>query len=259
MQISPFVSPQYSLIVSLAEQLPPGKKKKWEWVRKALCTIHIQKSTQEEVDVKKSESNYWNRTRRIQAEPLHRLLCASLLPKRISYDGHCCVHGGNIFTYSKIPFYHCVRLLRGEIAQEPLDQFCGRFKALPFKFRPKWLLFLFWLSVLKLLIEKRQLPHPHPRPHLQSEFWQEKKRGVLFLFGQGCCVLVTQYSQQSRLYQCHSLASPSLAYWQWKTVQHSAFSCNREKQVKLNKSPGKMLPKLIFNFSDTFYMQGGIF
>lgn len=53
MQISPFVSPQYSLIVSLAGQLPPGKKKKWVWVRKTLLAIHIQKSTQEEADVKK--------------------------------------------------------------------------------------------------------------------------------------------------------------------------------------------------------------
>lgn len=53
MQISPLVSPQYSLTVSLAEQLPPGKKKKWAWVRKTLCTIHTQKSTQEEADVEK--------------------------------------------------------------------------------------------------------------------------------------------------------------------------------------------------------------
>lgn len=53
MQISPFVSPQYSLIVSLAEQLPPRKKKKWVWVRKTSCTTHLEKSMQEEADVKK--------------------------------------------------------------------------------------------------------------------------------------------------------------------------------------------------------------
>lgn len=115
----------------------------------------------------------------MQAEQLHRLLCAPLLRKRINHDGHCHVHGEKLFTYLKIPFYYRVRLLREEIAQEPLDQFCGKVKALPFKFRPKWLLFLFCLSVLKLLAEKWQLPHPHPRPHLQSGFWQEKKRGVL--------------------------------------------------------------------------------
>lgn len=194
----------------------------------------------------------------MQAEPLHRLMCAPLLPKRI-YDDHCHFHGGNIFTYLKIPFHHWVRLLREETAQEPLDQFCGKVKALPFIFRPMWLFFLFYLSVLKLLAEKWQHPHPHPWPHFQSGFWQEKKRGVLLLFGQGCCVLVTQYSQQSKLYQCHSLASPSLAHRQRKTVQHSAFSCKREKQAKLNKSPGKVDLKLIFNFSETFYIQGGIF
>lgn len=193
----------------------------------------------------------------MQAEQLHRLLCAPLLRKRINHDGHCHVHGEKLFTYLKIPFYYWVRLLREEIAQEPLDQFCAKVKALLFKFRPKWLLFLFCLSILKLLAEKWQLPHPHPRPHLQSGFWQEKKE--VFLFGQGCSVLVTQYSQSSRLYQCHSLVSPSWAHWQWEIVQHSAFSCNREKQVKLLKSPGKVHLKLIFNFSETFYIQGGIF
>lgn len=79
MQISPFVPPQYSLVVSLAEQLPPGKKKKWVWVRKTLCAIHIQSSTQEEADVKKISQMTETRPGEYK-HTFHRLLRAPLLP-----------------------------------------------------------------------------------------------------------------------------------------------------------------------------------
>lgn len=120
------------------------------------------------------KNSQMTKTRRTQAEPLHRLLCAPLLPKRINHDGDCFVDGRNIFTYLKIPFYHWVRLLREEIAQEPLDQFCGRLKhcllnldqsdCSSFSGCPFWSCFL----------RSDSFP-PHPGPYLQSGFWQGKK------------------------------------------------------------------------------------
>lgn len=185
------LSLQYSLIVSLAEYLQPREKGKWVWVRKAARTIHMQKTTKEEVGVKKTWVK-WLKQDKKEYIIIHLLLCApcSLIASIMMITGVYIVETVSLHIKKTLS------TIGSDTWESHLANSLRREKELPLKSSPKWLLLLFCLSLPKLLMGSDGFLTLMLAPTFKVH---SGRNSAQLLFGQGCCVLVTPYSSQSRL------------------------------------------------------------
>lgn len=172
-QIAPLVSTVFPDFISSRTSPARREGKVGVSAKDRTCYTHIE--TKGRSWCEKNKWNNWNKTRR--STLLFISYCVplcSLIASIMMVTGVYTVETISLHIKRNLSIIGSDTWERKQHKSQ-LTNSLGRAKTLPLKFSPKWLLFFFCLSLLKLLKEKWQLPHPHPEPHMQSGFWQEIK------------------------------------------------------------------------------------